>query len=155
MTIFANKALWAVDLDDQTDEDRIFGHAQAMGAEAVVIRTTSGRLATSMARFQAAGMKVYAWRWPAVVKDQGGRYAIDEANYVAQTLIPAGLDGLSLTRNRRMTGAITTGIARTCRYQSRNWPPASAKSSVALPRLRAGQASCSALRRAATIRPLW
>ena len=93
MTIFANKALWVVDLDDQTDEDRIFGHAQAMGAEAVVIRTTSGRLATSMARYQAAGMKVYAWRWPAVVKNQGGRYAIDEANYVAQTLIPAGLDG--------------------------------------------------------------
>src|SRR5262249_55008806 len=87
------KALWAEDLDDQTDEDRIFGHAQAMGAEAVVIRTTSDRLATSMARFQAAGMKVYAWRWPAVVKNQGGRYAIDEANYVAQTLIPAGLDG--------------------------------------------------------------
>src|SRR5262249_59520514 len=86
MTIFANKALWVDDLDDQTDEDRIFGHAQAMGAEGV-------RLATSMTRFQAAGMKVYAWRWPAVVKNQGGRYAIDEANYVAQTLIPAGLDG--------------------------------------------------------------
>src|SRR5262245_47369168 len=93
MTIFANKALWVVDLDDQTDEDRIFGHAQAMGAEAVVIRTTSGRLATSITRFQAAGMKVYAWRWPAVVKNQGGRYANDEANYVAQTLIPAGLAG--------------------------------------------------------------
>ena len=127
MTIFANKALWAEDLDDQTDEDRIFGHAQAMGAEAVVIRTTSGRLATSMARFQAAGMKVYAWRWPAVVKNPGGRYAIDEANYVAQTLIPAG-----------MTGGITTGIARTCRYRSRSWPPPSAKSSAAPPRPRAG-----------------
>src|SRR5262249_15847874 len=78
--------------------DRIFGHAQAMGAEAVVIRTTSDRLATSMARFQAAGMKVYAWRWPAVVKNQGGRYAIDEANYVAQTLIPAGLGGYIVDR---------------------------------------------------------
>ena len=28
-----------------------------------------------------------------MVKNEGGRYAIDEANYVAQTLIPAGLDG--------------------------------------------------------------
>src|SRR5215467_6456244 len=105
MTIFANKALWAEDLDYQTDEDRIFGHAQAMGAEAVVIRTTSDRLATSMARFQAAGMKVYAWRWPAVVQHHGGRFAIDEANFVAQTLIPAGLDGYIVDPESEEDGA--------------------------------------------------
>ncbi len=93
MTSFANKALWAEDLDNQSDEDRIFNHAQAMGAGAVVIRTTSDRLAGSMKRFQDAGMQVYAWRWPAVVRNQGGRYAPDEADFVAQTLIPAGLDG--------------------------------------------------------------
>jgi hypothetical protein len=90
---FANKALWAEAMDNQAEEDRIFSHAQAMGAGAVVIRTTSRRLPSSMKRFQHAGMQVYAWRWPAVVRHHGGRYASDEADFVAETLIPAGLDG--------------------------------------------------------------
>jgi hypothetical protein len=90
---FADKTLWAVDMSDQAEEDRLFNHAKAIGAGAVAIRTTSGRLPTSMKRFQDNGMQVYAWRWPAVVQHDKGRYAIDEANFVAQTLIPAGLDG--------------------------------------------------------------
>jgi hypothetical protein len=93
MPEFANKALWAESMDDQADEDRIFHNAQLMGAGAVAIRTTSDRLPGRIKRFQDSGMQVYAWRWPAVVQHAGGRYAIDEANYVAQTLIPAGLDG--------------------------------------------------------------
>lgn len=90
---FANKGLWAENMDDQGDQDRIYHNAQLMGAGAVAIRTTSNILPASIARFHTANMQVYAWRWPAVVQNAGGRYAIDEANYVAQTLIPAGLDG--------------------------------------------------------------
>ena len=93
MAAFANKALWAESMDDQEDEDRLFNNAQLMGAKAVAIRTVSDIIPGSIPRFHAAGMQVYAWRWPAVVENSAGRYATDEANYVAQTLIPAGLDG--------------------------------------------------------------
>jgi hypothetical protein len=93
MAAFANKTLWAESMRDQAEEDRLFNHARSMQSGGVAIRTVSTRLAASISRFQAAGMKVYAWRWPAVVQNQGGRYAIDEANFVAQTLLPAGLDG--------------------------------------------------------------
>jgi hypothetical protein len=94
MAAFANKTLWTESMADQAEEDRLFSHAQSMQAGGVAIRTVSGRLPGSIQRFHGAGMKVYAWRWPTVVPHAGGgRYAIDEANFVAQTLIPAGLDG--------------------------------------------------------------
>ena len=90
---FANKVLWVETMDDQPEEDRAVKHALVMGAGGVAIRTTSNRLPTSIPRFHQSGLQVYAWRWPAVVPNSGGRYAIDEANYVAENLIPAGLDG--------------------------------------------------------------
>jgi hypothetical protein len=93
MPTFANKALWAENMDSQADVDRIFKNAQLMGAGAVAIRTTSDIIPAAITRFHGSGIQVYGWRWPAVVQHAGGRYAIDEANFVAQTLIPAGLDG--------------------------------------------------------------
>jgi hypothetical protein len=93
MPEFANKVLWAVDMDNQGDEDRIFYHASLMGAGGVAIRTTSPRLPDSIQRFHQRNLKVYGWRWPAVVKNSGGRYSELEAKYVVQTLIPKGLDG--------------------------------------------------------------
>lgn len=93
-------------MSDQGEEDRLFNHAQAMQAGGVAIRTTSDRIAGSIPRFHNAGMKVYAWRWPKVVQSHGGgRYAIDEANFVAQTLIPAGLDGYIVDPESENDGA--------------------------------------------------
>jgi hypothetical protein len=105
MAGFANKGLWIVYLDTQEDENRLFHNAQLMGAGAVAIRSDSSRLTTCMARFKAANFKVYSWRWPAVVQNQGGRFATDEANYVAQTLIPAGLDGYIVDPESEQDGA--------------------------------------------------
>jgi hypothetical protein len=105
MAAFANKTLWAESMSDQPEEDQLFNHARSMQAGGVAIRTVSTRLAASIGRFQAAGMKVYAWRWPAVVQHQGGRFAIDEANFVAQTLIPAGLDGYIVDPESEEDGA--------------------------------------------------
>jgi hypothetical protein len=76
-------------------EDRVLAHALACGANGVCIRTTNSRLPAAIARFHAAGLKVYGWRWPAVVPTSGSShyFATDEANYVATQLIPRGLDG--------------------------------------------------------------
>jgi hypothetical protein len=79
--------------------------ALALGAGAVAIRSDSSRLTTCMARFKAANIKVYSWRWPAIVQNQGGRFATDEADYVAQTLIPAGLDGYIVDPESEQDGA--------------------------------------------------
>src|SRR5271169_1520433 len=53
-------------------------------------------LSGAIRRFHDKNIKVYAWRWPAVRQvetDSPHHYAIDEAEYVVETLIPAGLDG--------------------------------------------------------------
>lgn len=92
---FARKILWVVAMRTQLEEDRLLAHARAIAADGVCVRTTNARLAASIGRFHAAGMKVYGWRWPAVVPTTVSvhYYAIDEANFVAQQLIPRGLDG--------------------------------------------------------------
>lgn len=85
------KALWAVTMD----EDALLNDARACGAYAVCVRTTNDDLPSAIERFHQAGLLVYAWRWPAVRPSHGPphHYAMDEAAYVAERLIPRGLDG--------------------------------------------------------------
>jgi len=95
MADFARKVLWIVTMNE-AGEARLVEHAQASGANAVCIRTDNRRLPAAIARFKGAGIKVYAWRWPAVVPKPSSTthyYAKDEAQYVVDKLIPAGLDG--------------------------------------------------------------
>jgi hypothetical protein len=95
MASFARKTLWIVSMSEAA-EARLLQHAQAMGADAVCIRTDNARLPDAVGRFKQKGIKVYAWRWPAVVPKPASKthyYAVDEANYVVDKLIPASLDG--------------------------------------------------------------
>ena len=90
------KVIWIVDMMNSAAEDRLLRNAQTVGADAVCIRTTNSRLPGAIDRFHQQQIKVYAWRWPAVRQVQDDlthHYAADEANYVVQRLIPAGLDG--------------------------------------------------------------
>lgn len=91
----ARKFLWVVNINTEKAETSFAKHALAIGATGVCIRTTSTRLPDAIGRFQALGMKVYAWRWPSVIKAASTThyYALDEAKYVAEQLIPNGLDG--------------------------------------------------------------
>jgi hypothetical protein len=95
MPDFARKILWNVQMNDAATENRLLSHALAAGCSGVCIRSTSSRLAAAIARFHSAGLKVYAWRWPAV--RTGGTsphyFARDEAQFVATQLIPNSLDG--------------------------------------------------------------
>lgn len=95
MPQFARKVLWVVGMTTAAQESRLLNHAQACRADAVCIRTTNSRLSNAIGRFHAAGIKVYGWRWPAVRPTTAAAhyFAIDEANHVAQALIPNGLDG--------------------------------------------------------------
>lgn len=63
----ARKVLWIVNMDTAAQESRFIQHAQAAGANAVCVRTSSTRLPGSIAAFKALGMTVYAWRWPSVI----------------------------------------------------------------------------------------
>ena len=92
---FARKVLWIVGMS-QPAEVRLLAHAQAGRMDGVCIRTDNTRLPSAIARFHQRGLKVYGWRWPAVVPKPHSRthyYAADEAMYVAEQLIPKGLDG--------------------------------------------------------------
>jgi hypothetical protein len=96
MSDFARKVLWIVDMKTSADETRLATHASDSGANIVCIRTTNDLLPGAIKRFQSLGVKVYAWRWPAVKPPPHSAphyYAIDEAQFVATKLIPAGLDG--------------------------------------------------------------
>lgn len=96
MAAFARKVLWAVSMTQPDAEARLMEHAQACRADAVCVRTSNARLAAAIRRFHKKGIKVYGWRWPAVVPQPDSKthhYALDEAAYVAAELIPAGLDG--------------------------------------------------------------
>src|SRR4029079_6306838 len=45
-------------------------------------------------RFHDKGLKVYGWRWPAVKPSSvAHHFAPEEADHVAQVVIPKGLDG--------------------------------------------------------------
>ena len=107
------KVIWIVDMVELAAEDRLLRNAQTTGADAVCIRTTNSRLPAAIDRFHQNNIKVYAWRWPAVRQVQGDlthHYAADEADYVVQDLIPAGLDGYIVDPDPSPTGRSTIGI---------------------------------------------
>ena len=95
MSAFAEKVLWTVFMRNPAEEDLLLAHAQHAGCNAVAIRTSNDRLAGSIARFHKKNIKVYGWRWPAVTATPNNPtyYAPEQARFVAETLIPAGLDG--------------------------------------------------------------
>jgi hypothetical protein len=95
MASFARKVLWIVTMN-QAGEARLLQHAQDSGANAVCIRTDNTRLPDAIGRFKQKGFRVYGWRWPAVVPKPNSTThysATDEAKYVVEKLIPAGLEG--------------------------------------------------------------
>lgn len=95
MAVFASKVLWIVNIANGAAEKAIIQDAQSAGIGTVCIRSTSAGLADAIGRFHAKGFKVYAWRWPARTPSTGAAhyYAPEEADFVVDKLIPAGLDG--------------------------------------------------------------
>lgn len=87
----ATKVLWLVNGDQNT----FLAHAKQIGSGAVAVRTDNHWLASGIAAFHAAGIKVYGWRWPGVIatNDPPNYFAPDQAQFVVNTLIPRGLDG--------------------------------------------------------------
>jgi len=93
---FTRKVLWIVKMNTAAAEDAFAAHADAAGIDTVCIRTSSTRLPGAIDRFHQLGKTVWAWRWPGVVDADGygpHYFAPDEADFVANKLIPAGLDG--------------------------------------------------------------
>jgi hypothetical protein len=89
------KALWVTSYSSGS-HTRLIDHCTEAGISLVCIRTTSADLAGAIQKFSANNIEVYGWRWPAVLPGPHHAphyYAKDEATYVAQTLIPAGLAG--------------------------------------------------------------
>jgi hypothetical protein len=85
----AQKFLWIVNMNTDAAETAFAKHALAIGATGICIRTSSKRFPQAIGRFKKLRMTVYAWRWPQSVSSK----AMAEANFVANKLIPAGLDG--------------------------------------------------------------
>jgi|GEM_PF-3218475 len=92
----ARKFLWIVDVKNQADINRLFGHAQTIGAFAVVVNTKNTLFDKALIdKFHLQNIKVYGWRWPAVSPQPHSSthyFALDEAHFVAN-LIADGLDG--------------------------------------------------------------
>jgi hypothetical protein len=93
---FARKVLWIVDFD--ANPNLFLGYIKKSGCDTVCIRTWSNKLVDAIPTFHADGKTVWAWRWPCAAPDTKKKhgphvYAPDEAKFVAQQLIPAGLDG--------------------------------------------------------------
>jgi hypothetical protein len=85
------KTLWVA---FSFDPDDLIQKATYIGAAAVAIRTVNPITGALITKCHKAGLKVYGWLFPAIVpKPPTGRYADDEAQHVANDLIPAGLDG--------------------------------------------------------------
>jgi hypothetical protein len=95
MANFDEKILWTVFMRTPAEETQLLNHAKAAGATAVAVRTSNLILPAAIGRFHAAGLKVHGWRWPACrpVSTPPHYFAPKQADYVAKTLIPAGLDG--------------------------------------------------------------
>jgi hypothetical protein len=95
MTDFNSKTLWIVGMKQAADEARLLAHAKSAKATVVCIRTTNPRLPGAINRFRAEGIEVFGWRWPACKPTNASvhYYALDEADYVVEKLIPAGLNG--------------------------------------------------------------
>lgn len=94
-TLISEKVLWDVSMTTQASEIQLLTHAKAAGATGVAIRTSNARLKGAIGRFGAEGIKVYGWRWPArrAVTSPANYFAPDQANFVVDTLISAGLAG--------------------------------------------------------------
>jgi hypothetical protein len=96
MSDFDSKILWTVKMPTKDAETLLLAHARAAGCDGVAIRTSNDRLEGAIARFHDEGIKVYGWRWPArsaINPPPSNYYAIDQAHFVVDTLIKAGLDG--------------------------------------------------------------
>jgi hypothetical protein len=108
MPVFATKVLWVVNIANATAEAAIAAHAQAAGIDTVCIRSTSADLANAIGRFHGRGFKVYSWRWPAMKPTTVAAhyFAPDEANFVVDKLIPAGLDGYIADPESDQDGAV-------------------------------------------------
>jgi hypothetical protein len=85
-----DKTLWIA--FEHTPDDLI-AKAKEMGASGVAIRTVNPLDRDTIGRYHDQNLKVYGWLFPAVVRGSEYRYALDEADYVASKLVPAGLDG--------------------------------------------------------------
>jgi hypothetical protein len=109
MSDFDRKILWALDVHTEKSEERLFGHADAAGCNVVCVRTPSKRLPGLIPRAHARHLQVYAWRWPAVRPQPRSRthyFADDEAAFVANKLVPAGLDGYIVDPESDSAGAV-------------------------------------------------
>jgi hypothetical protein len=100
MSQFDLKVLWTVRMPTEAAEDLLLAHAKAANCGGVAIRTSNVRLPAAIKRFHDEGIKVFGWRWPARSKPDplpadfpANYYAVDQAHYVVDTLIKAGLDG--------------------------------------------------------------
>lgn len=99
---FANKTLW-IEFMNNDNLARVKSDIAATGVNGICVRTEATILPGLMHTFKNdMGLKVYGWMYPRVVKKTDhpdptkpakGYYAAHEADYVAHTLIPAGLDG--------------------------------------------------------------
>ena len=92
------KVLWVVWYD--RDPESFKQHVIASGCDTVCIRTWSDQLKSAISMFHGLQPRitVWAWRWPGAdpdpVRAKGPHYyAPLEADFVADELIPAGLDG--------------------------------------------------------------
>jgi hypothetical protein len=86
------RALWIEDLDNAADQQSVADNIKAMNANVVCVRTSSQLLPGLIPQFHQMGIRVYGWRWTSVVPKTKA-FAKDEADLVANALIPAGLDG--------------------------------------------------------------
>ena len=101
------KVLWIVSMN-QAAEERQLKNVQTAGVQIVCIRSTSPRLPSAIGRFHQQNIKVYAWRWPAASPTESSSphyFAMDEANFVVQQLVPAGLDGYIVDPESEADGA--------------------------------------------------
>ncbi|MBB6487743.1 hypothetical protein [Rhizobium lusitanum] len=80
-----SKVLWVVNYDRLDD---FYAKAIDVGATAVAIRSDNN-LATAIAKFHGAGLKVYGWRWPSSQTDA----CMKEAAKIADLFGNYGLDG--------------------------------------------------------------
>jgi hypothetical protein len=102
---FTRKVLWIVSLEDDGDEALFTQHVSDAGIDTVCIRTDSPMFPGIIGRFHALNKTVWAWRWPGVVPSNNGTYyALRQAEYVANTLIPNGLDGYIVDPESDKTG---------------------------------------------------
>src|SRR5262249_53200522 len=99
---FVDKALW-IEFMNEGNKARVLSDVKASGVNIICVRTETPLLPALMKTFkEQMKLKVYGWMYPHLTsmtdhpdptKPARGGYAKHEADYVAQTLIPAGLDG--------------------------------------------------------------